>query len=122
MAELRKLAEHSDFGAVLSDMLRDRLVCGIRQKSTQRRLLCESDLTYDKALETAQAAESADKDAQRLSGAAPNSNFSGALVPPPPPQTQLFKVSGPRSRFRNNPAGEGRTLSVDKSGFCSLSC
>ena len=39
VAELRKIAEHCDFGAVLSDMLRDRLVCGAVHKGIQRRLL-----------------------------------------------------------------------------------
>ena len=63
VVELRKLAEHCNFGTALSDMLRDKLVCGIRQKSMHW-LLCESELTYDEALEMPQAAESPDKDAQ----------------------------------------------------------
>ena len=50
VAELRKIAEHCDFGAVLSDMLRlrDRL-CGTVHKGIQRRLLVEAALTFDKA-------------------------------------------------------------------------
>ena len=47
-------------------MLRDRIVCGIRDKSVQCSLLKESKLTYDTALDTALAAESAKKDAQKL--------------------------------------------------------
>ena len=39
VAELRKIAEHCEYGTVLSDMLRDRLVCGISNKAVQRRLL-----------------------------------------------------------------------------------
>ena len=47
VAELRKIAEHCDFGAVLSDMLRlrDRLVCGTVHKGIQRRLLVEAALS-----------------------------------------------------------------------------
>lgn len=68
VAELHKIAEFCDYGAVLSDMLRGRLVCGISNKAIQRRLLQGSALTFDKALEVALAVEAADKDSQRLTG------------------------------------------------------
>ncbi len=45
MAELRRLAEHCQFGDGLSDALRDRLVCGLHCESTQNRLLTERELT-----------------------------------------------------------------------------
>jgi hypothetical protein len=66
VAELRKIAEHCAYGPVLSDMLRDRLVCGTHNKITQRRLLQESELTFEKALEVALSTEAADKDSKRL--------------------------------------------------------
>ena len=53
---------------MLSDMLRVRLVCGTSVKTTQRRLLVEPALTFEKALDTALAAEAADKDSKRLTG------------------------------------------------------
>ena len=68
IAELRKIAEFCDYGAVLSDMLRDRLVCGIYSRAVQRRLLQEPSLTYDKALEIALSSEAAEKDSKRLTG------------------------------------------------------
>ena len=68
VAELRKIAEYCDYGPVLSDMLRDRLVCGTNVKSIQRRLFVEPALTFEKALEMALAAEAADKDSKRLTG------------------------------------------------------
>ena len=43
VAELRKIAQYCDHGAVLSDMLHDLLVC---DKGVQRRLLRETDLTF----------------------------------------------------------------------------
>ena len=51
VAESRKISEHCEYGAVLNDMLRDRLVCGVNNKAIQRQLLLEPDLTFDKALE-----------------------------------------------------------------------
>ena len=57
MAELRKLADKCEFGAYLSEALRDRLVCGIQV--TQRRLLAEEELTLDKAYSTVHSMEAA---------------------------------------------------------------
>ena len=49
IVELKKLASTCDFGDFLSMALRDRLVCGLRAESIQRKLLTEVDLTFDKA-------------------------------------------------------------------------
>lgn len=46
--------------------VRDRIVCSISDKAV-RRLLWEPDLTCDKALEIALAAEAVEKDSKRLS-------------------------------------------------------
>ena len=48
IAQLRQLSEHYQFGNTLSDMLRDRIVCGINDQYIQRCLLAESDLTLGK--------------------------------------------------------------------------
>lgn len=61
VATLRQLSEFCDFKDSLSDMLRDRLVCGVNDERIQRRLLTEAELTFDRALHLAQAAESAQK-------------------------------------------------------------
>ena len=66
VAELRKLSEHCDFKANLNDALRDRLVCGIKHGNIQKRLLSESDLTLQKAIDIATAMETAAKDAVEL--------------------------------------------------------
>ncbi|XP_064476854.1 uncharacterized protein K02A2.6-like [Ornithodoros turicata] len=57
VAELRRLSEHCAFGSTLDDMLRDRLVCGLRDESLQRRLLAESNLTFTLAQDKAIVAE-----------------------------------------------------------------
>ena len=47
-------------------MLRDRLVCGVRDIRIQRRLLAELKLTLKRALDLALAIEAADKDASGI--------------------------------------------------------
>ena len=66
VAELRRLTEHCQFGQTLDDMLRDRLVCGITDGRVQRWLLAEPELTLKKALDLAQAQETAEKGVQQL--------------------------------------------------------
>eukprot|EP00731_Ephydatia_muelleri_P039008 Em1040g1a len=66
VAELRKLATHCRFGGYLEEALRDRLVCGLREESTQRALLTENELTLARALEIAQSREAVLMNAQRL--------------------------------------------------------
>jgi hypothetical protein len=63
---IQKLSEHCQFGTTLNDALRDRLVCGLVSEQTQRKLLVEADLTYDRAKAIALAAETATKDAGEL--------------------------------------------------------
>ena len=66
VARLQQLSEHCTFGTELNDMLRDRLVCGINHVPIQKRLFAESNLTFKKAFEIAQAMESAEKNAEDL--------------------------------------------------------
>ena len=70
IAELRKIAEFCDYGPVLADMLRDRLICGIANKTVQRHLLQEPALSFEKVLDLALSAEAAEKDSRRLTGGA----------------------------------------------------
>ncbi len=51
VAVLKKLSEHCEFGDVRNDTLRDRLVCGLRCEGIQKRLLTESNLTLQRAIE-----------------------------------------------------------------------
>ncbi len=56
MASLRKFSEHHcKYEAILDDMLRDRLVCGVRDRRIQQRLLAETDITLQRAMELALA-------------------------------------------------------------------
>ena len=44
LAELRRLTEYCEFGGYLNKALRDRLVCGLKSKSIQKKLLTEVEL------------------------------------------------------------------------------
>ncbi|XP_036346123.1 uncharacterized protein K02A2.6-like [Rhagoletis pomonella] len=66
VAALRKLAVDCNFGTALDRMLRDRLVCGLRDEALQRNLLAEPDLKLQKVLDRAATAEAAFKHASEM--------------------------------------------------------
>ena len=57
VACLQKMTELCEFGASLTDTLRDRLVTGMRNETIQRRLLSEANLTFARAVEIAETAK-----------------------------------------------------------------
>ena len=69
LAELRKLAQHCVFGAFLNDALRDRFVCGLRSQAALKRLLAESELKLENAIQIAQSLEAAEINSKKLLGA-----------------------------------------------------
>ena len=79
VAKLRRLAEHCQFGQTLDEMLQDRLVCGIADGRAQCRLLAKPQLTLKKALELAQAQETAEKGAQQLQQQRPQTSQLHAI-------------------------------------------
>ena len=46
VAELRRLTKHCEFGAYLDDALRDCFMCGLRSETNQKKLLMETDLSF----------------------------------------------------------------------------
>ena len=68
VAELRRLATHCEFGEYRDQALRDRLVCGLRSESIQKRLLSEADLTLARAVEISQGMEAAHQNTQLMKG------------------------------------------------------
>ncbi|KAL1444840.1 hypothetical protein MTO96_045369, partial [Rhipicephalus appendiculatus] len=71
VADLRRLSEHWEIGISLEDMLRDRLVCGVRDEPLQRLLLAETVLDIKKAYKKAVAAEYATRQTAAIRGASP---------------------------------------------------
>lgn len=66
VVQLKELSMFCEFKNNLSDYLRDRLVSGIRSDAIKRRLLGETDLTFEKAVTIATNMEMADHDAETL--------------------------------------------------------
>ena len=66
LAEIRHLSDHCEFGITSDEMLRDRLVCRVRDIRIQRRLLAEPKLSLKQALDLALAIEAADKNASEI--------------------------------------------------------
>lgn len=99
VAVLRKLAHDCNYGDKLTEMLRDRLVCGINDDRIQRRLLSEAELTFERALKIAQAMETANKDVKDL-------------------QTQRLGISVPNMRVNkvSGTQGEGHTRTCCRCG------
>lgn len=62
VVELKILSIHCEFGAFLPEALRDRLVCGLRSETTQKKLFSEANLDFDKAVQISHAKETAEKD------------------------------------------------------------
>ena len=66
VAGLKSCARTCDFGDSLDDSLRDRFVVGLNDEATQRTLLTEPDLTFQKAVHIATARETAAKDVREM--------------------------------------------------------
>ena len=69
LSELRSTAQHCSFHDNLDNMLQDHLMCGMENKSIQKRLLSEAKLTLKKGTEIALAMETAKKNAETLQNA-----------------------------------------------------
>ena len=68
VTELKRLSEHCDFGVALEDMIRVRLVCGVRSPKIQQNLLAETQLSFDRALKIVSAMERAEKNVFDIEG------------------------------------------------------
>ena len=66
IAQLCALSTYCEFGEMLEDMLRDRIVCGISDARIQRRLLAEPRLTYAKAVQLSQSMEAAERNSKTI--------------------------------------------------------
>ena len=108
VAQLRRLSEHCNYGNTLELMLRDRLVCGCKDRRLQCKLLAEPDLTFKKAFKLAAAMESAERDAKDLQPRTltPIHKFMDSRSPQEPPK-QPSSVTQPCYRCG------GKHLSAD---------
>ena len=100
-ANLKHLASTCQFGTHLNEALRDRFVCGLRSKETQKKLLTEEH-TFDATLKVALGAEAAEKDVAALSQESNRRNFQ---------PTQRRKGPGKRGKL-NSSGSNQRPLGV----------
>ena len=63
---IHKLAEKSEFRKFLNQAFCDKLVCGIRNETIQRRLLTEKELTAARAYELVRGMEAAYQQSTQL--------------------------------------------------------
>ncbi|XP_044171849.1 uncharacterized protein LOC122956251 [Acropora millepora] len=66
--ELRKLASTCEFKDLRDGLIRDRVICGINNRTIRERLLRESDLTLEKALDICRASEHSKQQMKTISG------------------------------------------------------
>ena len=67
LADIRTKAAQCDFGDLQDELLRDRIVSGIRNDNVRKQLLRNSDLTLAKAIQTCQIYESSEQNAAEFS-------------------------------------------------------
>ena len=96
VTRLRDMASHCEYGDSATELIRDRLVCGVRDDTLQRTLLAVSRLTFDKAFELALLHESAAQNARLLSdqSTAPVHYADPAGLPKDPRQGSAIVVEG----------------------------
>lgn len=57
VTDLKSKAKDCEFGDLHDSLIRDRIVCGIREDQLKDRLLKETDLTLEKAIDICRASE-----------------------------------------------------------------
>ena len=72
LSKLRKLAATCQYGSLLDEMLRDRIVIGVHNSHTRARLLREKGLTLQKAYDICRSSEVAENQVKTLEGESVN--------------------------------------------------
>ena len=66
LADLRILASTCKYGALCDELIRDRIVCGVRSNTIRRQLLKEGDLTLFRAIQICQSNELSEQHSKEL--------------------------------------------------------
>lgn len=111
VAALRKLSEHCVFGGNLNDSLRDRLVCGLKSEHIQKKLLSEDALTFETAVDIANAMEAAARDATELQAKHNSGNVNKINF-----QKKAY-VKPPKARYKGKPC-----FRCNKTGHDPMNC
>lgn len=68
ITELYKLAENCEYGALKEELIRDRVIIGIKDKTTSERMLLKNDLTLKEATLMCKQAEILREENKRING------------------------------------------------------
>ena len=68
VTDLRILSKSCEFGDLTDSLIKDRLVCGVKQDTVRSRLLWETDLTLQKAIDICRAAETSTQQLKAMQG------------------------------------------------------
>ena len=69
LTALRSLAKTCNFGSMLDRMIRDRVVVGIRESGTRKKLLAENKLTLNKCIDICRASKTTSKQLKEMTHA-----------------------------------------------------
>ena len=121
LSDLKRLSKTCSYcNSCVSSLIRDRIVLGIYNKSTQRELLKERHLNLEKCIDICRAAENADKHSKTIQkevsppqdGDEVNYVQKKKYVPPRPRQNRTcYYCGGNRCQGRNRCPAFGKTCS-----------
>ena len=72
ITDLHCLAEHCEFGVLKDELIRDRIVVGLKDKKMSEKLQLDSILTQEKAVTQARQSETVEKQQDILQGTQPD--------------------------------------------------
>ena len=130
------MAARCSFDGYLSEALRDRIICGLRNEATQRHLLTKGDVDLAHTIELAQGMEDAQKDARALKTGSPDLAVGqvsrGPRAPrsrPVPKRTDseskprvCYRCGNPSHFARNCPHREATCHKCSKKGHLARAC
>eukprot|EP00731_Ephydatia_muelleri_P009750 Em0005g336a len=80
IAVLHNLAENCDYGMLKSELIRDRIVVGIRDSALSQRLQLDPDLTLEKAMRVARQREAVQEQQEILREAADSKELDSTVI------------------------------------------
>ena len=128
LSELRSIAKGCNFDGTLEKMIRDRLVCGVKDNRIQRRLLIEPKLDFKKAMDISLATEAALKKVKELHSSTPGAWRSEdsihKVVPQLKPQTtdSCYKCGKSTHKANNCPFKTTKCHNFGKTGHIKRAC
>ena len=81
LIKLRHLIKTCEYGALEDELRRDRIVTGTSNDNVRARLLSESGLTLDQAIDICRSTEQAEQQLSKLNNSAETIHYTKAGVP-----------------------------------------